>query len=61
VKFKERVTKRQRNDPASLAGGKFKDKNEDGIKEVLSRAGRGILGAQTALQDNLGQFVLFST
>jgi hypothetical protein len=33
----------------------------DGIKEVLSRAGRGILGAQTALQDNLGQFVLFST
>lgn len=33
----------------------------DGIKEVLSRAGRGILGAQAALQDNLGQFVLFST
>jgi hypothetical protein len=33
----------------------------DGIKEVLSRAGRGILGAQTALQDNLGQFALFST
>lgn len=33
----------------------------DGIKEVLSRAGRGILGAQTTLQDNLSQFVLFST
>jgi hypothetical protein len=33
----------------------------DGIKEILSKAGKGILGAQTTLQDNLGQFVLFST
>lgn len=33
----------------------------DGIKEVLSRAGRGIVGAQTALQDNSGQLALFST
>jgi hypothetical protein len=33
----------------------------DGIKEVLSKAGRGILGAQTAPRDNFGQFALFST
>ena len=33
----------------------------DGIKEVLSRAERGILGAQIDLQDNFGRFVLFST
>jgi hypothetical protein len=32
-----------------------------GIKEVLSRDDRGILGAQTALPNNLTQFALFTT
>jgi serine protease len=33
VKFKPGVTKKQKNDVASLAGGKFKDKNDDGIDD----------------------------
>jgi subtilisin-like proprotein convertase family protein len=33
VKFKKGVAKKQRNALASLAGGKFKDKNEDGIDD----------------------------
>jgi len=33
VKFKEGITKRQRKDIASLAKGKFKDKNQDGIDD----------------------------
>jgi subtilisin-like proprotein convertase family protein len=43
VKFKERVTKKQRNDLASLAGGKFKDKNEDGIDDRYQHIMRGRL------------------
>jgi len=33
----------------------------DGIKEVLSKAGRGILGARVLPKRNLGQFLLFGT
>ena len=33
VKFKEGVTKKQRNDLASMVGGKFKDKNENGVDD----------------------------
>lgn len=33
VKFKEGVTKKQRNGLASMAGGKFKDKDEDGVDD----------------------------
>ena len=33
MKFKERVTKKQRNNLASLVEGKFKDKNEDGVDD----------------------------
>jgi subtilisin family serine protease len=43
VKFKERVTRKQRNDLASLARGKFKDKNEDGIDDRYQHILRGRL------------------
>ena len=33
----------------------------DGIKEVLSRAGRGIFGTRVLPKQNLGQFLLFNT
>lgn len=33
----------------------------DGIKEVLSRTGKGILGDRTIPKSDLGQFLLFAT
>jgi len=51
VKFKERTTKRQRKDIASLAKGKFKDKNEDGIDDRF----QNILGGRLAVLELQGE------
>ena len=44
VKFKERISKKQKKDIATLVGGKFKDKNEDGIDDRY----QNILGGRLA-------------
>lgn len=41
VKFKEGVTKEQRNELASLVNGNFKDKNNDGIDDRYHRIAKG--------------------
>jgi subtilisin family serine protease len=51
VKFKEGTTKRQRKDIASLAKGKFKDKNEDGIDDRY----QNILGGRLAALELQGE------
>jgi subtilisin family serine protease len=45
VKFKDKVSKKQRNDAAILVRGKFKDKNKDGIDDRYKH----IMGGRLAL------------
>ena len=51
VKFKEKVTKKHRNGLASLVGGKFKDKNEDGVDDRYEH----ILSGRLALIELKGE------
>ena len=51
VKFKEKISKKQKKDLASLVGGKFKDKNEDGIDDRYQH----ILGGRLAALELQGE------
>ena len=51
VKFKEKISKEQKNDLSSLVVGKFKDRNEDGIDDRFER----ILGGRLAALELQGE------
>ena len=51
VKFKEKISKEQKNDLSSLVVGKFKDRNEDGIDDRFER----ILGGRLAVLELQGE------